>query len=53
MVLLVTIELPSFRYLSLVNGEGRLRPLNNQINYGQALGSTANPEIRWEKTKTF
>ena len=45
-------RIASFRYLSLVNGEGTY-VFNNQLTYGQALGSTANPEIRWEKQKPF
>ncbi|MBT4679331.1 MAG: SusC/RagA family TonB-linked outer membrane protein, partial [Flavobacterium sp.] len=45
-------RIESFRYLSLVNGEGTY-VFNNQLTYGQALGSTANPEIRWEKQKPF
>ena len=45
-------RIASFRYLSLVNGEG-VYVFNNQLSFGQALGSIANPEIRWEKQKPF
>jgi TonB-linked SusC/RagA family outer membrane protein len=45
-------RIPSFRFVSLVNGEGEY-VFNEQINFGQALGAIANPEIRWEKQKPF
>tara|TARA_R110000787_G_scaffold120553_1_gene231513 strand:+ start:3908 stop:6979 length:3072 start_codon:yes stop_codon:yes gene_type:complete len=45
-------RIDSFRFVSLVNGEGEY-VFNNQITFGSALGAIANPEIRWEKQKPF
>lgn len=45
-------RIQSFRFLSLVNGEG-VYVFDNALSFGQALGSIANPEIRWEKQKPF
>ena len=45
-------RIPSFRFVSLVNGEGEY-VFNEQIQFGSALGAISNPEIRWEKQKPF
>lgn len=45
-------RIDSFRFVSLVNGEGEY-VFSNQITFGSALGAIANPEIRWEKQKPF
>jgi TonB-linked SusC/RagA family outer membrane protein len=45
-------RIPDFRYVSLLNGEGTY-VLDNTLVFGTALGAVANPEIRWEKQKTF
>lgn len=45
-------RIPDYRYVSLLNGEGTY--IFNDIEYiGTASGGIANPEIRWEKQKTF
>jgi len=42
----------SYRYVSLLNGEGTY--IFDDIEYiGKASGAIANPEIKWEKQKTF
>ncbi|WP_308991664.1 TonB-dependent receptor [Mariniflexile litorale] len=41
-----------YRYISLLNGEGTYI-FDNQEFIGTAAGGIANPEIRWEKQKTF
>ena len=45
-------RIPDFRYISLLNGEGTY-VIDNTLVFGTALGAVANPEIRWEKQKTF
>lgn len=45
-------RIPDFRYVSLLNGEGTY-VFDNELVYGVAAGALANPEIRWEKQKTF
>lgn len=45
-------RIPDYRYVSLLNGEGTYI-FNNQEVIGTASGGIANPEIRWEKQKTF
>lgn len=45
-------RIPDFRYVSLLNGEGTY-VLDNELVFGTALGAVANPEIRWEKQKSF
>ncbi|HKK12738.1 MAG TPA: SusC/RagA family TonB-linked outer membrane protein, partial [Flavobacteriaceae bacterium] len=42
----------SYRYVSLLTGEGTY-VFNDQLVYGTALGPVANPEIKWEKQKTW
>ena len=45
-------RIPDYRYVSLLNGEGTY--IFDDIEYiGTASGGIANPEIRWEKQKTF
>ncbi|MEL0455327.1 TonB-dependent receptor [Flavobacteriaceae bacterium SZ-1-7] len=45
-------RIPDYRYVSLLNGEGTYI-FNEQEIIGTASGGIANPEIRWEKQKTF
>ncbi|MEN3323683.1 TonB-dependent receptor [Mariniflexile soesokkakense] len=45
-------RIPDYRYISLLNGEGTYI-FDNQEFIGTASGGIANPEIRWEKQKTF
>ena len=45
-------RIPAFGYVSLLDGKGTY-VFNNQLVYGKAFGRVANPEIRWEKQKTF
>lgn len=45
-------RIPAFGYVSLLDGEGTY-VFNDQLTYGKAVGRVANPEIRWEKQKTF
>ncbi len=45
-------RIPDFRYVSLLNGEGTY-VLNDQLVFGTAPGAVSNPEIRWEKQKTW
>lgn len=45
-------RIPDYRYVSLLNGEGTYI-FNDIENIGTASGGIANPEIRWEKQKTF
>jgi TonB-linked SusC/RagA family outer membrane protein len=45
-------RIPDYRYVSLLNGEGTY--IFDDIEYiGTASGGISNPEIRWEKQKTF
>lgn len=41
-----------FKYVSLLNGEG-VYVFDNNLTYGLAASALSNPEIRWEKQKTF
>lgn len=45
-------RIPDFRYVSLLNGEGTY-VFDDELNFGVAEGALANPEIKWEKQKTF
>ncbi|MDO7171544.1 SusC/RagA family TonB-linked outer membrane protein [Mariniflexile sp. AS56] len=45
-------RIPDYRYISLLNGEGTYI-FDDQEFIGTAAGGIANPEIRWEKQKTF
>ena len=45
-------RIPDFRFVSLLNGEGTY-VIDDTLIFGTALGGVANPEIRWEKQKTF
>lgn len=45
-------RIPDYGYVSLLNGEGAY-VLNNEILFGKAEGALANPEIKWERQKTF
>ncbi|MCA0933864.1 TonB-dependent receptor [Lutimonas saemankumensis] len=45
-------RIPDYGYVSLLNGEGTY-VLNDELIFGKAEGALANPEIRWEKQKTF
>jgi len=42
----------SFRFVSLLNGEGEY-VFDDVINFGTTPGAIANPQIKWEKQKTF
>ena len=45
-------RIPAYRYISLLNGEGTYI-FNDVELIGKASGGIANPEIKWEKQKTF
>ena len=45
-------RIPDYRFVSLLSGEG-VYVFDDNINIGVAEGALANPEIRWEKQKTF
>ncbi|MDO1502486.1 TonB-dependent receptor [Winogradskyella maritima] len=45
-------RIPDFRFVSLLNGEGTY-VINDQLVFGTATGALANPEIKWERQKTF
>ena len=45
-------RIPDFRFVSLLNGEGTY-VIDDQLVFGTAIGAVSNPEIRWEKQKTF
>ncbi|MDG5491338.1 TonB-dependent receptor [Psychroserpens sp. SPM9] len=44
-------RIPDFRFVSLLNGEGTY-VIDDEIQFGTAIGAVSNPEIRWEKQKT-
>ncbi len=43
----------SFRFVSLMNGEGVYTLGGNQLVFGTAIGALSNPNIQWEEQKTF
>ena len=43
-------RIPTFRYVSLLNGEAEY-VFDDSIFFGTAVGGLSNPEIRWEKQK--
>ena len=45
-------RIADYGYVSLLNGEATY-VFNNELIYGRAEGALANPEIKWEKQKTF
>ncbi len=45
-------RIPDFRFISLLNGEGSY-VIDDELIFGQAIGALSNPEIKWEKQKTF
>ena len=45
-------RIPDFRFVSLLNGEGTY-VIDNELVFGTAAGALANPEIKWERQKTF
>ncbi len=45
-------RIPDYGYVSLLNGEGTY-VFDDEIIFGVAEGALANPEIQWEKQKTF
>lgn len=45
-------RIPDYRFVSLLSGEGTY-VFNDEITIGTAEGALANPEIKWEKQKTF
>lgn len=45
-------KIPDYGFVSLLNGEGTY-VFDDELVYGTAEGALANPEIRWEKQKTF
>jgi TonB-linked SusC/RagA family outer membrane protein len=45
-------RIPAFGFESLLSGEG-VYVLNNQLQFGTAIGAISNPEIQWEEQKTF
>jgi TonB-linked SusC/RagA family outer membrane protein len=45
-------RIPDYRFVSLLSGEGTY-VFNDEISVGTAEGALANPEIKWEKQKTF
>ena len=42
----------SFRFVSLLNGEGAY-VFDDVLTFGTTPGAIANPQIKWEKQKTF
>ncbi len=42
----------AFRFASLLNGEG-VYVLNDDLNFGTAIGVISNPDIRWEEQQTL
>jgi TonB-linked SusC/RagA family outer membrane protein len=42
----------AFGFLSLLNGEATY-VFDDLLTFGQSIGNISNPEIRWEKQKTF
>jgi TonB-linked SusC/RagA family outer membrane protein len=45
-------RIPDFRFVSLLNGEGTY-VIDDELVFGTAAGAVSNPEIKWEKQKTF
>ncbi|NER15330.1 SusC/RagA family TonB-linked outer membrane protein [Leptobacterium flavescens] len=45
-------RIPDFRFVSLLNGEG-VYVIDDELVFGTAIGALANPEIKWERQKTF
>ncbi|MGA9271512.1 MAG: SusC/RagA family TonB-linked outer membrane protein, partial [Lutimonas sp.] len=45
-------RIPDYGYVSLLNGEGTY-VFDDELVFGVAEGALANPEIQWEKQKTF
>jgi len=45
-------RIPDYRFVSLLNGEGTY-VFDDELAFGVAAGAVANPEIRWEKQKTW
>ncbi len=45
-------RIADFRFVSLLNGEGTY-VFDDELVFGLATGAVANPEIRWEKQKTW
>lgn len=45
-------RIADYGFVSLLNGEGTY-VFNDQLSFGAASGAVANPEIRWEKQKTW
>tara|TARA_Y200000002_G_scaffold307731_1_gene263885 strand:- start:15109 stop:18156 length:3048 start_codon:yes stop_codon:yes gene_type:complete len=43
----------SFRFVSLMNGEGVYTLSGNQLVFGTAIGALSNPNIQWEEQETF
>ena len=43
----------SFRFVSLMNGEGVYTLGGNQLVFGTAIGALSNPNIQWEEQETF
>ncbi|MEL4455808.1 TonB-dependent receptor [Lutimonas vermicola] len=45
-------RIPDYGFVSLLNGEATY-VLNDELIFGRAEGALANPEIKWERQKTF
>ncbi len=45
-------RIPDFRFVSLLEGEGTY-VIDNELVFGEAIKALSNPEIKWEKQKTF
>lgn len=45
-------RIPDYGYVSLLNGQATY-VFDDELTYGLAEGALANPEIQWEKQKTF
>ena len=43
----------SFRFVSLINGEGTYAFNGNELFYGTATGALSNPNIQWEEQETY
>jgi TonB-linked SusC/RagA family outer membrane protein len=42
----------AFGFVSLLNGEG-VYVINDELDFGTAIGAISNPDIKWEEQKTF
>ena len=45
-------RIPAFGFASLLNGEG-VYVFDDELEFGTAIGTISNPDIKWEEQKTF